>query len=271
MPALPLPRMPDFKSLARRASAPILRRLDARSAHQARLAMDNQAKHSATVDGPAVDVERNQHFQAVFVPPVQQMQLDASAPFMQFSSCSAADILHPQYAELCARFGQAPVLHRKQWEFAFIYHHLREQGCLQPGSRGLGFGVGTEPLPAAFAAAGCEIVATDAPPAISIKSGWRETNQHAMSLDDLTNSGLCDPADFAERVTMQVADMNDIGNDLTGFDFTWSACCFEHLGSIQHGLDFVLNSIEQCLVPGDPRQRDCQTSGVTGLAHCCCW
>ncbi len=37
--------------------------------------------------------------------------------------------------------------------------------------------------------------------------------------------------------------MNMISPDLTGFDFCWSICAFEHLGSIAHGLDFVENSL----------------------------
>ena len=33
------------------------------------------------------------------------------------------------------------------------------------------------------------------------------------------------------------------------FDFCWSVCSLEHVGSIEQGLQFVLNSAE-CLVPG---------------------
>ena len=33
------------------------------------------------------------------------------------------------------------------------------------------------------------------------------------------------------------------------FDFVWSACAFEHLGSILNGLEFVVNSVK-CLKPG---------------------
>ena len=38
-------------------------------------------------------------------------------------------------------------------------------------------------------------------------------------------------------------------DDLTGYDFCWSACAFEHLGSIEKGLAFVERSID-CLKPG---------------------
>jgi hypothetical protein len=45
--------------------------------------------------------------------------------------------------------------------------------------------------------------------------------------------------------------MNEIPKDLSReeFDFTWSACAFEHLGSIENGLKFVQKSID-CLKPG---------------------
>lgn len=44
--------------------------------------------------------------------------------------------------------------------------------------------------------------------------------------------------------------MNSIPAELTGqFDFCWSACALEHLGSIKNGLRFIERSVE-CLVPG---------------------
>ena len=44
--------------------------------------------------------------------------------------------------------------------------------------------------------------------------------------------------------------MNDIHPSLTDFDFNWSACAFEHLGTIEQGLDFVVNAVERTLRPG---------------------
>ena len=44
--------------------------------------------------------------------------------------------------------------------------------------------------------------------------------------------------------------MNRIPDDLRGFDFTWSCCCFEHLGSLEAGIQFVLNSVEKTLRRG---------------------
>lgn len=44
--------------------------------------------------------------------------------------------------------------------------------------------------------------------------------------------------------------MNAIDPDLTGFDFCWSSCALEHLGTLQKGLDFILHTVEHCLKPG---------------------
>jgi hypothetical protein len=55
---------------------------------------------------------------------------------------------------------------------------------------------------------------------------------------------------FDRLVDFRVVDMNQIPSDLTGqFDFCWSACALEHLGSIAQGLDFIERSVA-CLVPG---------------------
>jgi hypothetical protein len=43
--------------------------------------------------------------------------------------------------------------------------------------------------------------------------------------------------------------MNKIDPDLVGFDCVCSSCAFEHVGSIELGLQFVKNSLK-CLRPG---------------------
>jgi len=163
--------------------------------------------------------------------------------------CSQAYMETESYASWCARFEQLPMMHRKQWEYVIICEALHERGLLASGKRGIGFGVGTEPLPALFASHGCEIVATDLAVDAAASLGWVDGNQHAASLDTLNSLGLCPPGAFKERVSFRSADMNDIPTDLRGFDFTWSSCCFEHLGSIEHGLRFVERSLD-CLRPG---------------------
>jgi SAM-dependent methyltransferase len=178
-------------------------------------------------------------------PPVAP-SLSSESPFMEHSTCAAVDLTHPRYLEICALIHEQPRWHRKQWEWVFIIHHLLASGLVTPGSRGLGFGVGREQLPALFASFGAEVVATDLP---DDDMGWNETNEHSSSRDQLRAPWIVADADFDRLVTHRPADMNDIPLDLRGFDFTWSSCCYEHLGSLQAGMDFVVESVER-LRPG---------------------
>jgi hypothetical protein len=139
--------------------------------------------------------------------------------------------------------------HRKLWELAFICQALDERDMLRPGRRGLGFAVGAEKLPAVFAARGCEITATDLPADDDRRTPWAETGQWVGQLDALNADGLCDPEAFRQRVTYRPVDMNAIPDDLTGFDFTWSTCSFEHCGSLELGLRFLERQMA-CLNPG---------------------
>jgi hypothetical protein len=159
-----------------------------------------------------------------------------------------ADELRPAW-EHASQPGDRVLLHRKMWEWLYVARVLEERGALAPGRRGLVFGVGHEPLVAAFAARGCEIVATDLDATRAAESGWVESEQHATDVSALNEHGLCDPARFAERVTFRTVDMRQIPPDLRGFDFVWSLCALEHLGSLGLGTDFVKASV-QCLRRG---------------------
>ncbi|MEP7181738.1 MAG: FkbM family methyltransferase [Betaproteobacteria bacterium] len=163
--------------------------------------------------------------------------------------CTASQFGEPVYGQWCEALGEVPLLHRKLWEFAYAMQALERHGMLADGKRGLGFGCGKEPMPAAMAARGCEIVATDLDAAAAAGSGWIESHQHAATKDDLNDRGLCDPDRFRRNVSFRAVDMNAIPADLGGFDFVWSSCAFEHLGSIAHGLRFVANAM-RCLKPG---------------------
>jgi hypothetical protein len=163
--------------------------------------------------------------------------------------CTASQFDEPDYAAWCATIGEAPRPHRKQWEFCWILAALRAANAIRPGARALGFGVGTEPLPAMLAAHGVEVVATDAPVELIAGQGWQSTNEHAAGLMQLHRPALLDEETFRARVSFRPVDMNAIPPDLRGFDACWSSCCFEHLGGIAQGLDFVENSLET-LRPG---------------------
>jgi len=170
-------------------------------------------------------------------------------PYMQSANCQARDFYHRDFAALCHAIGVPVGLHRKLWEFAFIWHHLRAEGAIRQGARGVGFGVGKEPLPSLFAKHGCVVLATDAPPDIGA-TGWTATGQHSSSLEELGYSSIVLPEIFKENVKFSFCDMNAIDPSISDFDFCWSSCSFEHLGSIEKGLDFVVNSVENTLKVG---------------------
>lgn len=145
--------------------------------------------------------------------------------------------------------GSCVLLHRKLWEWLFIAQALHERGVLRPGSRGLGFGVGQEPLVALFASMGCTVVATDQHGDAARAAGWSADGQFADDPSELNRHGLCDPDAFAARVTVRTVDMREVPPaDLRDFDFSWSSCAFEHLGTLQAGMNFVVAQME-CLRP----------------------
>ena len=155
----------------------------------------------------------------------------------------------PLYLKWCNEMREKMRYHRKQWEFVYTLQALDQAGLLRDGSRGLGFGVGNEPLPAVLAKYGCSILATE----INIESphgaGWVSNTTVDQELDRLNDRRICDPDAFRSRVQYRDVDMNHVPEDLAGFDFVWSCCSLEHLGSLDLASNFIFKSLE-CLKPG---------------------
>ena len=147
------------------------------------------------------------------------------------------------------RLPHEPIFHRKLWEYAYIVQCVSEAGMMSPGRRGLGFGVAQEPLVAIMAARGCSVVATNLDSEEASKQGWARIGQYAPTLEALNDRGICPSDRFSALVKYRIADMNKIDPDWVGFDFVYSSCAFEHVGSIEQGLQFVKNSLK-CLRPG---------------------
>ena len=164
-------------------------------------------------------------------------------------ACRSDSFRKPWFSYWTNRFRVQMRQHRKLWEFVFIVQVLWERNALKPGARGLGFGVGTEPMAALFAAEGCRIVGTDMAPDGATALGWIEGQQHALGKEALRKPEICPDDLFEENVSFRVVDMNHVPDDLTGFDFCWSSCALEHLGSIELGLAFIERSLD-CLKPG---------------------
>ncbi len=164
--------------------------------------------------------------------------------------CRSADFTDDAFVRWCAELKEPLGPRRKLWEHVVIARAFEHAGVLRPGARGLGFGVGTEPLTAAFAARGAQITATDLDPSRVEAAAWSKTGEHAARLADLNSREICDPIEFGRLVDFRSVDMTEIPSDLEGsFDFCWSSCAFEHLGSIEAGLRFVERSLDT-LCPG---------------------
>ena len=160
-----------------------------------------------------------------------------------------ADIESDWVAHWCAELRIPVVFHRKIWEVAYVLQALFEGDVLRPDARGLGFGCGIEPLPSYFANLGVDVTMTDLPSDDARSREWHQTGQFAPAPEAAWHPHLVDRATFDARVRQRAVDMNAIPGDLSGYDFCWSVCAMEHLGSIEQGLAFVENSLAP-LKPG---------------------
>ncbi|MGJ7494379.1 class I SAM-dependent methyltransferase [Variovorax sp. RT4R15] len=140
-------------------------------------------------------------------------------------------------------------LHRKLWEWCAVAQALEERGMLEPRRTGIGFAVGQEPLPSLFAKRGVDLVASDFH-GDGAEPTWATTGQLGQSLDAIHWPGVLSAAEFGARATYQNIDMRNLSAlPRSAFDFSWSSCSFEHLGSLDAGLQFLVDSLE-CLKPG---------------------
>lgn len=158
--------------------------------------------------------------------------------------CTAQQFAEPDYDRLCIEIGQSRVYHRKQWEYVYTLRILERFNLLREGATGIGFGCGKEPLAAVMAKRGCRIVTTDIPPVEKGDAHWGSS-----SAEELFYPGICEKEVFLDRVSFLPVDMNAIPDDLGRYDFLWSCCALEHLGSLEAGIRFVLEA-NKCLKPG---------------------
>jgi SAM-dependent methyltransferase len=164
--------------------------------------------------------------------------------------CKQADFSSPWFLHWMGQLQVMPFLHRKLWEDAYVIQCLWERGCLAPEKRGLGFAVGMEALPSFFASCGVSITGTDLSPEDERSHDWRLTHQHASNIESLWKPYLIGREPFLERCAFKFVDMNNIPAELDGeFDFCWSVCAFEHLGTLDNGLEFVRKAM-RTLRPG---------------------
>jgi SAM-dependent methyltransferase len=160
-----------------------------------------------------------------------------------------ADMATDWVEHWCRELQVARIFHRKLWELAYVLQAFAENGHLVAGARGLGFGCGEEPIASYLASRGVAVTVTDLDADRAQAAGWADTGQHAASLEKAFHPHLVERESFDHLVTHRIADMNAIPTELRGYDFCWSVCALEHLGSIAQGMRFIEASLET-LRPG---------------------
>jgi 2-polyprenyl-3-methyl-5-hydroxy-6-metoxy-1,4-benzoquinol methylase len=168
---------------------------------------------------------------------------------LKSKASTQADLESDWARHWCNELGMRLIFHRKVWELAYAMQAIYENGMMTPGKRGVGFGCGEEALPSYFAAKGVDILVTDLAPDDARASGWANTAQHTKGPDSAFHPHLVDRKTFDEKVRLQYVDMNDIPSSVRDYDFCWSICALEHLGTIENGLNFIERSLD-VLKPG---------------------
>jgi SAM-dependent methyltransferase len=175
---------------------------------------------------------------------LRKLSSEPSATRLIPKLCTQTDFESDWFPYWCQEIRTVPFYHRKIWEFCYICQALFAEGMLVPGRNGLGFGCGEEPLPSLFAKYGVEVLATDLDPSRHESEIWRLTGQHSAAVEQLRRRDICPDEQLLANIAFRPMDMNALPRELDGqFDFCWSACAFEHLGSVANGLEFVENSL----------------------------
>jgi len=133
---------------------------------------------------------------------------------------------------------------RKYWEFIEILELLKSAG-----ERGIGFGVGEEPMTSALAAMGKKVLATDIGANHSSSKDW-DNGQLAKSKESLYKPEIVDRDTFDKNVRFMELDMNNlspIGDELFDLSFSCGSC--EHIGGIHKTIEFLINQMK-LLKPG---------------------
>lgn len=165
---------------------------------------------------------------------------------------SHAQIQSPRFEYWRQAFRMRKGLNRKLWEYLYIANAIDHYMGLDRQTKALGFGVGRERIPAVLAAQGCTVVATDYPSAEEWSARSLDDLREPLASDTdpaLADQPICDDETFRRNVTFRHADMNSVPGDLRDFDCLWSCGSFEHIGGLEDGLNFVMESMS-CLRPG---------------------
>jgi len=138
-------------------------------------------------------------------------------------------------------------------EYVFVSRIIDAIGLISAGGgkKALGFAVGEERTVPFFAKHQVNVVATDLPPNDPQVAGWGGTHQHMSgAVEAMPRYGHVTKKQMREYVTQEWLDMNQMEKSdvwktqLGSFDFVWSVCSVEHVGSIKLALEAMINSLQ---------------------------
>lgn len=139
--------------------------------------------------------------------------------------CDAADWFRPEVQEIIQReLHEVPRFHRKQWEFAMIFHTLQELGMIDQDKLGLSMGGGRELVAYALARHVRQLVITDL-----YETGTTWDCARTEDPDDFIRRNKPFPVDDAKLKALRM-DMRDLHFPDRMFDFCYSTCAVEHIG-----------------------------------------
>lgn len=162
--------------------------------------------------------------------------------------CTYSDFQEPWFENTLKIMNETKRYHRKQWEIASIVHAIIERGAHILPNIGLGFACGEESIPSVLVSVGGKVLASDRDP--QEDDVWAKSGQQSLGIKSLFKDRIISKPAFDNNVTFKFMDMNKIYPEEFGkYSYTWASCAMEHLGSLQHGIDFVINSMAY-LKPG---------------------
>ena len=138
-------------------------------------------------------------------------------------------------------------VHRKSWEWTHCLFGLDCLGSLRPEHRGLGVGVGWEPLSFFLSNHVGEVVATDLYPA---RSEWSEAGVREGNPEILDDPDKFAPFPYRrDRLRFLSMDGRRLDFPEDSFDFVWSCSSIEHFGG-HEGSAQSMREIDRILRPG---------------------
>ena len=220
-----------LRRIRRVATAPLKRYLDGRFDDLERRL--GQLGVQTTLETPSVDesaaalakVDVSAHNAGGSPPTFDTVvsQVVSAAQFSHPDFQRISGILFPSVGLIPCGALQVPStgMHRKLWEWCYILRAAELHGKLSSGATAIGFGVGSEPVPAALVNMG----SPSSPPIVHPRS--RRPGRPAVST--WPTSIAVEAGCRSRRPTRApgdgpAVDMNDVPDDLGRFDLVWSSC-----------------------------------------------